>query len=107
MSFNPYATNPRPCWHCLHFLALTVGGSAALCGRKRSGPSTAVVASPRRGCAFFDREVGVDDEPDWVPAPLTAAQVEDLLARHRGRADVSESLGPVVRGQARLKRPVL
>lgn len=80
-SFNPYTTDPKPCWHCTRFLGLTAQGSAAVCGRLAA--SVAVVATPRRGCAFFEREVGVDEEPDWVPAPLTPAQAEALVAGRR------------------------
>lgn len=30
-----------------------------------------VQANPGYGCAFFEREPGVDDEPDWRPAGAT------------------------------------
>ncbi len=60
-----------PCWHCTAFDGLT-GGNAALC--RRPGASR-LRASPDMGCASFEREVGVDDEPDavpigWRPAPV-------------------------------------
>jgi len=63
--FNPH-TEPRPCWHCVHFGASIHGGTAAWCERPGCAP---VHASPARGCAFFVREIGADDEPG---PPLTA-----------------------------------
>ena len=82
-SLNPYDRPMTPCWHCISFVALTAQGSAAVCGRTRSGSSTSVVASPRRGCAFFTREVGVDDEPDWVPQPVSQAELQAMLSGQR------------------------
>jgi hypothetical protein len=40
-------------------------GTAALCTRP---DLSRVQASPTNGCAFWEREPGSDDEPDWVPA---------------------------------------
>lgn len=61
--FTPWA-DPRPCWHCTHFLALIYAGSAAACARG------GVRALPAQGCAFWQREPGADDEPDQRPAPV-------------------------------------
>ncbi len=88
-SFNPYTVDPRPCWHCTRFLGLTAQGSAAVCGRGHPVSPVAIVATPRRGCAFFDREVGADDEPHWVPKPLSAHEVGLLLP---SRADPARSV---------------
>jgi hypothetical protein len=44
-------------------------GTAALCARPEL---SRVQASPANGCAFWEREPGVDDEPDWVPAGVVA-----------------------------------
>jgi hypothetical protein len=85
-TFNPYPSDPKPCWHCTGFLALTSKGTAALCGRDRAPGTVAMVAAPRRGCAFFEREVGVDDEPDGVPVALSAAETEAFLAERKRRA---------------------
>ena len=40
-----------------------------------------VVATPARGCVYFVREVGVDDEPDWMPQPVSHAELQAMLAR--------------------------
>lgn len=88
-SFNPYSLDPKPCWHCTRFLALAAQGSAAVCGRGLPSSPVAIVATPRRGCAFFDREVGADDEPDWVPKPLSAQEVTVLLAGRTAPARVA------------------
>jgi hypothetical protein len=87
-TFNPYLTDPKPCWHCTAFLALTSKGSAALCGRDRAPGTVAMVAAPRRGCAFFEREVGVDDEPDWMPVALSPHETEVFIAQRRRAGDV-------------------
>jgi hypothetical protein len=92
-----------PCWHCTNFVALTAQGSAAACGRTSSRAEGAamawrVVATPARGCVYFVREVGVDDEPDWKPVPLSHAQLQAYAAA-RPLSDL-----PV---QLRLKMPEL
>lgn len=46
-----------PCWHCRFFAGIDSSGLAALCS---SGP---VRSMPHNGCAFWEREPGVDDEP--------------------------------------------
>jgi hypothetical protein len=58
--FSPWASTPRPCWHCAHFVGLIYAGSAARCGLPLKA---SVVATPSTGCAFWLREVGADDEP--------------------------------------------
>lgn len=63
--FSPWR-EPRPCWFCSHFRRLVYGGSAAVCQRG----TISIHANPAYGCAFFEREPGVDDEPDWRPAPI-------------------------------------
>lgn len=53
----------RPCWHCrwsggllyqIHWKCLRPGGIP-------------VVATPKTGCAFYEREPGADDD-GWAPA---------------------------------------
>lgn len=92
-NFNPSDVPPRPCWHCVHFLALATQGSVAVCGRgvPRHGP--AVVATPQRGCAHHVREVGVDDEPQWTPKPLGPTATAALIARLRARAPETQAQG--------------
>ncbi len=85
-ALNPYDRPMTPCWHCTGFVALTAQGSAAACGRRSgSAPDVPlgvlrVVATPARGCVQFVREVGVDDEPDWRPLPLSHAQLQAYVA---------------------------
>ena len=57
MYFSPHSASPQACWHCTHYMALVYQGSAARC--RRGG----IKAMPDRGCAFWEREVGADDEP--------------------------------------------
>jgi len=54
------STEHRPCWFCRSFERMVYGGTAARCtidGRVR------IEAAPARGCAFWQREPGSDDEP--------------------------------------------
>ena len=66
--FSPWV-DPRPCWFCAHFGRMLHDGTAALCARP---DLSRVQASPTNGCAFWEREPGSDDEPDWVPAGVVA-----------------------------------
>jgi hypothetical protein len=52
----------RPCWYC-RWWGGQVYGIHGLCTRPDGSP---VQASPRTGCAFFEREPGVDDD-GWEP----------------------------------------
>lgn len=53
----------RPCWHCVHFLGLDSSGCHARCSHRGGG----VHASPARGCTYWQREPGIDDEPGPPP----------------------------------------
>jgi hypothetical protein len=68
--FYPWV-EPRPCWFCHHFGRIVCDGTAALCVRQGDA---CVQASPGNGCAFWEREPGADDEPDWVPARVVPLQ---------------------------------
>jgi hypothetical protein len=68
--FYPWV-EPRPCWFCHHFVHIVYNGTAALCARQ---VEPRVQASPGNGCAFWEREPGADDEPDWVPARVVPLQ---------------------------------
>lgn len=57
--FNPYVRE-RPCWHCRDFVALVAGGVHAMCVGKHGRH---VEANPARGCTWWQREPGIDDEP--------------------------------------------
>jgi len=57
MYFSPHTGGSQPCWHCTHFVALVYQGTAAKCSRD------GITAMPIHGCAFWEREVGADDEP--------------------------------------------
>ncbi len=72
MHFSPHTNSPRACWHCTHFLALVYKGTAAKCSRG------GITAMPEHGCAFWEREVGADDEPG---PPVTAGVPCRLVAR--------------------------
>jgi hypothetical protein len=80
MYFSPHTATLRPCWHCTHFLALVYQGSAAKC---RLG---GIHAMPAHGCAFWEREVGADDEPgppvgaDVVCPPVVGDQPMTAVA---------------------------
>jgi len=58
MHFTPHIATPKVCWHCRHFLALVYEGGAARCALPPG-----IRSMPDRGCAFWEREVGADDEP--------------------------------------------
>jgi hypothetical protein len=72
MYFTPHINRPQACWHCTHFLALVYQGSAAKCGLLPG-----IRAMPERGCAFWEREVGADDEPG---PPVSADVPRRLVA---------------------------
>jgi len=58
----------RHCWHCLWWDGATPSGNHGLCSRPRASRVTAL---PERGCAFYSREPGADDVPEWVPVTIT------------------------------------
>jgi hypothetical protein len=58
MYFSPHTGSAQVCWHCTHFQALVYRGTAARCALPPG-----IRAMPDRGCAFWKREVGADDEP--------------------------------------------
>ena len=74
--FAPWIAEQRPCWHCRDFRGLIYGGSAACCG-SATGPL--VRSMPQHGCSGFEREPGSDDEPERVPAALTAPAAARVL----------------------------
>ena len=49
----------RPCWHCVHYGGLTGEGTCAVCLK---GPGLLVRSLPANGCAFWEREIGADDD---------------------------------------------
>lgn len=57
-------TTDRPCLYCEHWGGDVASGSHALCVR---GDGRQVQANPARGCVFWVRATGSDDEPR--PAP--------------------------------------
>ena len=77
MYFSPHTTSPQACWHCTQFLALVYQGSAAKCSRG------GIRAMPERGCAFWEREVGADDE---AGPPVGADTVGGLVVRDQPAA---------------------
>ena len=73
MYFSPHTTSAQACWHCTHFLALVYQDTAAKCALPPG-----IRAMPERGCAFWEREVGADDEPG---PPVTADVPRRLVAK--------------------------
>ncbi len=55
-ALSPHSTSAQACWHS-HFLALVYHDTAARCALPPG-----IRAMPYRGCAFWEREVGADDE---------------------------------------------
>ena len=58
MYFSPHSNSLHACWHCTHFQALIYQDTAAKCALPPG-----IRSMPDRGCAFWEREVGSDDEP--------------------------------------------
>lgn len=59
-----------PCWHCRGFAGMVAQGTAARCVLDGS---VTVRSAPVDGCAFWEREPGADDEPDWTPVAILPA----------------------------------
>lgn len=74
MSFQPYLTEPTPCWYCTGFGGMTAMATCALCSRPLC---PRVRSSPETGCSQFVRVVGVDDEP-WSPTAAVLASPRGL-----------------------------
>ena len=72
MYFTPHNNRSQACWHCTHFLALIYQDTAAKCALPPG-----IGAMPERGCAFWEREVGADDE---AGPPLSAGVPRRLVA---------------------------
>ncbi len=56
--FNPYPVESTPCRHCAHFGGMTAGDSAAICLFR----GLMIRSMPERGCAYWEREPGADDD---------------------------------------------
>lgn len=56
---NPYGT-AKPCLGCEHFGGFVADGACVKCVR---GP-VLIQADPARGCVYWVRAIGADDEPD-------------------------------------------
>ena len=57
MHFTPHTASSQACWHCTQFVSMVYHGSASRCALPPG-----IRAMPERGCAFWEREVGADDE---------------------------------------------
>lgn len=65
--FSPHSDAPRPCWYCRHYAGPCWGDpTLADCRRVPERPSCKAMAA--EGCAYYEREPGVDDD-GWRPAP--------------------------------------
>jgi hypothetical protein len=80
--FSPHSAEPRPCWHCSHYIGMTAAGTAAVCSLS-NGPR--VRSMPAQGCSAFVREPGADDEPEKVPV-FVAVDAMPAGAARGGRA---------------------
>lgn len=60
---NEWRDTFRPCWYCKWFGGLMANGLNGYCTNPKLNP---VEAMPERGCAFHEREPGVDDDA-WSP----------------------------------------
>lgn len=67
--FRPDTSTDRPCWHCTYFDRVEPAG-CGLCNRPNASRR---VAMPARGCVFWQREPGTDDEPDRLPEHVAVA----------------------------------
>jgi hypothetical protein len=61
----------RPCRQCEHWGGDIAEGSHALCLR---GPGRQVQAQPDRGCVYWVRCIGADDEPGIADAASNRAR---------------------------------
>lgn len=59
--------DPKPCWHCQWFGYLMAENRHGQCQKPSNVP---MITIPAGGCAFWEREAGVDDCPR--PEPLRA-----------------------------------
>lgn len=83
--------DPRPCWHCTQFLGLIYQGTAAAC---QQGGGFHFRAMPENGCAFWQREVGADDEPDQRPAVDSIVPADHHTPSIAGARSTSVRVGP-------------
>ena len=74
MSSSPFITvrQLRSCWHCTCFDRIEPAG----CGLCLRVGASRRKAAPAEGCALWQREVGADDEPAWVPEFVSTAPGE-------------------------------
>ena len=61
--FTPWGDS-HPCWWCRWWAGIDGSGRHGLCDRPRASRVTAL---PEQGCAFYEREPGADDVPEWAP----------------------------------------
>jgi hypothetical protein len=61
-------SKPHPCWWCKSWGGVSREGFNGLCNDPRA---SRVTAQPEQGCAYYSREPGSDDEPEWSPLPVS------------------------------------
>lgn len=101
LHFSPHTHGDRACWHCQHFGAMVYSGTAAWCARPGAVP---VTAAPARGCAFWSREPGADDEAG-PPPPREIVQVRSEHAIAAQRTPLRHSHGGI--GASSAQSPAL
>ena len=71
LNFDPWG-ELHPCWWCRWWAGVDSSGAHGLCDT----PHTCrVTALPSRGCAFYEREPGADDEPGWSRSRPTEGRI--------------------------------
>lgn len=77
MLTNPYGTD-RPCAGCEYFRGFIAEGLHAVC---MYGDRKQIQALPERGCVYFVRAIGADDEPGTANAPRQTGGSHDRKTR--------------------------
>lgn len=71
---TPHNPAIGPCWYCRHY-AGTCWGDPALADCRRDPGAPSCGAQAERGCVYWERETGVDDD-GWRPAPRVFAPMK-------------------------------
>lgn len=91
----------RPCWHCHWFGYLMAENRHGQCQKPTNVP---MITMPEEGCAFWQREPGVDD--GGKPAPLRPGDPARLaFNRERARLVKITALGEGARVQGMQLHP--
>jgi len=80
MSTGDYTRPPKhqPCWYCVHWAGPS-WGDPYMADCRRDG-RRACKADAAKGCVFWMRETGVDDD-GWSPTPLVRPRTPESKPR--------------------------